>query len=232
MEGWPTTIEELISEQKRIAMLSVSNWEKPSKPFVCAAVFICYGRQRSGPGKKFDQGWGAAIALFPDGQLKTFTISERASFDYIPGLLALRDGPLLEKAVVGLNLRPELLFVNATSRDHPHRAGLALHLGYKLDIPTVGITRKPLIATGVLPGKNRGDRSELRIGNETVAFWLRTQENKAPLVVHPGYRLDWETAIEIVLSYTIKYRTPEPLRLARKAARLCRAGLVRSALCS
>ncbi|TFE72063.1 endonuclease V [Methylacidiphilum caldifontis] len=225
MSFWPTTTDELILEQKRLATLSFSRWEKPPEPFISAGVFVCYGRNVAGAGKKGDLGWATAVALFPDGSVKVFRVSGRATFDYIPGLLALRDGPLLEKAVLGLGIRPEILFVNATSRDHPYRAGLALHLGYKLDVPTVGITRNPLIAEGSLPGIKRGDKFELRVGNETVAFWLRTQDNKAPLVVHPGYRLDGDSAIEVVLFYTEKYRTPEPLRLARKSARLYRAGV-------
>ena len=52
----------------------------------------------------------------------------------------MREGPLLEAAVRALEVEPDLLLVNATDRDHPRRAGLALHLGALLDLPTVGVT--------------------------------------------------------------------------------------------
>ena len=67
---------------------------------------------------------------------------------YLPALLALREGPLLEQAVRALPIAPEVLVVNATGRDHPRRAGLALHLGAVLGVPTVGVTTRPLVAEG------------------------------------------------------------------------------------
>jgi deoxyribonuclease V len=56
----------------------------------------------------------------------------------LSALLAPREGPLLEQAVRALPVAPEVLVVNATGRDHPRRAGLALQLGAVLGLPTVG----------------------------------------------------------------------------------------------
>ncbi len=44
-----------------------------------------------------------------------------------------------------------------------------------------------------------------------------------PLVVHPGWRVDLETACALVLLLTRRRRTPEPLRRARTLARVLRA---------
>ncbi|HEY8236284.1 MAG TPA: endonuclease V, partial [Gaiellaceae bacterium] len=70
---------------------------------------------------------------------------------YEPGLLALREGPVLETAVRALTARPDALLVDATGRDHPRRAGLALQLGAILDLPSVGVTHRPLLADGDWP---------------------------------------------------------------------------------
>ncbi|MBV8941103.1 MAG: endonuclease V [Solirubrobacterales bacterium] len=43
-----------------------------------------------------------------------------------PGTLALREGRLLEAAVRALPAMPDVLLVNATGRDHPRGAGLAV----------------------------------------------------------------------------------------------------------
>jgi deoxyribonuclease V len=40
--------------------------------------------------------------------------------------------------------------------------------------------------------------------------------------VHPGWRVDLATAVEIVLGTTGQRRTPEPLRRARQLARNAR----------
>jgi deoxyribonuclease V len=80
---------------------------------------------------------------------------------YVPGLLALREGPALAAAVSGLRRRPDVLLVDASGADHPRRAGLAVHLGWALDLPTVGVTSRPLLA-GAEPdepsGAPRGSR--------------------------------------------------------------------------
>lgn len=49
-----------------------------------------------------------------------------AHASYEPGLLALREGPLLQAALGALRHQPEAILVNATGRDHPRRAGLEM----------------------------------------------------------------------------------------------------------
>jgi len=146
-----------------------------------------------------------------------------AGAPYQPGLLALREGPLLEAALCSLPGTPDLLIVNATGGDHPRHAGLALHLGARLDLPSIGVTNRPLIATGEPPGDKRGATSPLRIGDDIVAWWVRTRPGTRPLVAHPGWRTGPEQAIELLLRLTTRWRTPMPLRIARQAARLARA---------
>jgi deoxyribonuclease V len=116
--------------------------------------------------------------------------------------------------------------VNATGRDHPRRAGLAIHLGAALELPTVGATHRPLMAEGGPPGAGRGATSPLIIVGEVVAMWLRIRVGMRPVVVHPARRTDVDTAVEVVLLGLRRARTPEPPRRARRLARLARAGLV------
>jgi len=142
---------------------------------------------------------------------------------YEPGLLALREGPLLEAAVRALPRLPQVLLVDATGRDHPRRAGLALHLGAVLDIPTVGVTDRPLVAAGPLPEDRRGARSPLFLEGELVGYWVRTRTGVRPVCAHAAWRTDPEVAARVVLQLVTRYRTPEPLRAARAAARAARA---------
>jgi deoxyribonuclease V len=142
---------------------------------------------------------------------------------YAPGLLALREGPLLEAAVLRLPARPDVLLVNATGRDHPRRAGLALHLGARLDLPTIGVTTRPLTAGGAWPPGERGARSPLTIGDEVVGYWVRTRDGVRPLAAHAAWRTDAATAVETILELGGTVRAPDPLRAARQAARAARA---------
>jgi deoxyribonuclease V len=146
-----------------------------------------------------------------------------AGAPYTPGLLALRLGSLLEQAVRGLRRLPDVLLLDAGSLDHPRRAGLALHLGAVLDMPTVGVTHRPLMAKGDWPDDLPHATAPVRIGEDVVGCWIRTRPGTRPLVVHPGWRVDLPTAVHLVRLSTVRSRTPEPLRAARELARRARS---------
>jgi deoxyribonuclease V len=152
----------------------------------------------------------------------TTLVPGAARAPYEPGFLALREGALLEAAVRALPELPEVLLVDATGRDHPRRAGLAFELGAVLDVPTIGVTHRPLLAEGDRPAEIRGARSPLLLEGELVGYWLRTRAGTRPLAVHAAWRTDPDTAVEVVLSAS-RTRTPEPLRRARRRAREARA---------
>jgi deoxyribonuclease V len=145
-----------------------------------------------------------------------------AGAPYQPGLLALREGRLLEAAVRALPGEPEVVTANATGRDHPYGAGLALHLGAVLDLPSIGVTDRPLVAEGAAPASGYGATSPLLLEGAEVARMLRTRAGARPVVVHPGWRTDLDTAVSVVLATVRRARTPEPLR-RRRAARRTRA---------
>jgi deoxyribonuclease V len=214
--SWPRTREELIEEQLLLATLAPEPWLFEPGARV-GGVFVCFPRGESGPGQTGDPAWAAACV----GE-ETAVVHGHAGAPYEPGLLGLREGALLEAAVRALREPPDVLLVDATGRDHPRRAGLALHLGAVLDLPTVGVTHRPLAAQGEWPPDERGARSPLLVQGELVGYWLRTRAGKRPLAVHTGWRTTAAEAAQIVLS-TSRARTPEPLRRARRGAREARA---------
>ncbi|MFZ0492062.1 MAG: endonuclease V [Acidimicrobiia bacterium] len=219
---WPNTPSGLADEQTRIASLDAPEWT-PEPGFLIGAAFVCFERGGTGPGAPGDRGWAAA-AVRDGRRVAISTTSGEAGAAYEPGLLALREGRLLDAAVTSLAVRPDVLLVDATGRDHPRRAGLALQLGVVLDLPTVGVTNRPLVASGPEPGCDRLSRSPLAIGREVVGYRLRTRELARSLCVHAGWRTTPETAVDVVVRAIGRFRTPEPLRRARTAARGARAG--------
>jgi deoxyribonuclease V len=190
--------------------------------YAIGGCFICFGRDRE-DGACARRGFAAA-ALARGGRITGRGLaSGTVTAAYEPGLLALREGPLLEAAVRSLPQKPEVLLVNATGADHPRRAGLALHLGAALELPTVGVTHRPLLATGEWPVQAVGASSPLELDGDTVACWLRTRAQARPLAVHPAWRTELDTACEVVLAGLGGVRAPEPLREARRLARRARA---------
>ena len=222
---WPADRAALERAQDALAAAAAPPWRPGPAPRV-AGDFVCFPRGLHGRGAAGDPAWAAAALDAPGGTAPvTAVVRGRAGAPYEPGLLALREGPLLEAAVRGLPERPDVVLVDATGRDHPRRAGLALHLGAVLDLPTVGVTHRPLRAGGAWPIARAGARSALILDHEEVGAWLRVRTTARPLAVHAAWRTDPDTAAAIVLASTARgrVRTPRPLRAARHAARVARA---------
>jgi len=223
-EMWPDTPSELIRLQDELAAVSPLPWRPPSPRPLVAGCFVCFSRGRAGRGRIREPAWAGAVVMHSDRhEVAAATARGEAAAVYEPGLLALREGPLLEVALRALPERPEVLIANATGRDHPRGAGLALHLGAVLDIPSIGVTDHPLTAEGLEPSPERGATSPLLAECNEVARLVRTRAGARPLVVHPGWRTDLETAVSVVLGSIRRARTPEPLRRARREARRARA---------
>jgi deoxyribonuclease V len=221
VRAWPRSEEELVEEQLALAGERPEPWLAHVRPPTTGACFLCFGRGKVGAGAAGDRGWAGA-ALLHEGRAVTVVVAGEAGASYAPGLLALREGPLLERAVRALPEIPTVLLVDATGRDHPRRAGLALHLGAVLDAPTVGVTHRPLLAEGEWPPDERGAYSPLLLDGDLVGYWVRTRPGTRPLACHAAWRTEPETAVVIVLAVTGQRRTPEPLRRARTAARRAR----------
>lgn len=217
MGRWPTSARALLEEQQRLAVDDPTPWRLHSGDAV-GGCFVCFPRGLSGPGAAGDRAWAAAAL----GEVIAVRIG-RAAAPYRIALLALREGPVLEAAVRALPRLPDVLLVNATGRDHPRRAGLALHLGAALGVASVGVTHRPLCAEGGWPDDRRGASAPLMLEGDVVGAWVRTLPGRRPLAVTPAWRTDLATALEVVFAVTARARTPEPLRRARHAARSARA---------
>ncbi len=220
---WPVEPDELVALQEHLAALRPPSWH-PSGDDLIAGCFVCFPRGGTGIGAAGDPAWAGAAALRRGRVVATASITDAARAPYRPGLLALREGPVLEAAVRSLGTVPDVLIVNATGLDHPRRAGLALHLGAVLDLPTVGVTNRTLLAEGAEPGPERGDAAPLRIGSDVVGAWVRSRPGAHPVAAHAAWRTDAADAAAVVLAAARRSRTPEPVRRARTLARRARAG--------
>lgn len=220
---WPRTEDELIAVQQRLAALTPELWRPRSLTYSIGACFVCFPKGFVGPGKPGDSAWAAAVVMTGE-HLDAHEVREgTAPAPYRSGFLALREGRLLEEAICALPFPMDVLLVDASGRDHPRRAGLALHLGTRLGVPTIGVTDRPLVAQGEWPPDHQGAVSPVRVHEETVGYWVRTVQGARPVVVHAAWRTDAETAVRVVLDALGGRRTPEPLRLARQRARSARA---------
>jgi deoxyribonuclease V len=223
VDSWPRSAEELIRAQEQLARATPQEWRFPDGPSAIGGCFACFERGPTGRGREGEPARAAAAVVRSGRVIASAVVTGEAGGAYEAGLLALREGAPLEAAVRALAQPPDVLLVDATGRDHPRRAGLALHLGAIVDLPTVGVTHRPLLAEGDWPRDERGAQNPLRLGEEIVGYWLRTRRGTRPLAVHAAWRTDPDTAVAVALASLGRWRTPEPLRAARRRARTARS---------
>ena len=248
---WPPSDAQLVELQHRLAQMAESvlasdPWVPAADPLI-GGCFVAFGRGEAGPGRPGDRAWAAAVTwrgssasrrvdhhlrgAHGDGRprraddvLGQAVVAQRVASAYRPGLLARREGPVLAAAVTALDIRPDVLLVDATGLDHPRRAGLAVHLGAAIGVPTVGVTRRPLLGSGPLPELQRGAMAPLEVAGSCVGYWVCARTGARPVVAHAGWRTGPRAAAETVLAAsTGAARTPVPLQEARRVAREARA---------
>ena len=176
---WPQSDTELIEVQRGLALTTPQPWTPQSSSVAVGAAVVVFPRFQTGRGARGDPAWAAAAVLRGRRVVAEATITTTAAAPYEPGLLALREGPSLEAVASALPVAPDVLLVDATGRDHPRRAGLALHLGAVTGLPTVGVTHRPLLADGPWPPDEPGAYTPLRLDGECVGAWCEPGRNTA-----------------------------------------------------
>ncbi len=212
LHAWQLTPQEAVALQRELApQITIAPPRKAIR--WVAATDLSFNR--------FDDRLYAAICIM---DLETGTIVETATkagqvtFPYVPGLLSFREIPALLQCFDTLQHTPDTVICDGQGLAHPRRIGLACHLGLWLQLPTIGCAKSLLCGTHGRLGHKRGATAALIDRGEQVGVALRTRDGVKPIYVSPGHLCDMDTAIEVVLQATPKYRLPAPIRAAHDAA--------------
>ena len=155
------------------------------------------------------------VLKMPDFEVvETQSAVRKVTMPYIPGLLSFREAPVCIAAIQKLKTEPDLFIIDGQGIAHPRRLGLAAHLGLFFDKPAIGCAKSRLIGRYKEPPSQRGKYNLLEDKGETVGAVVRTRKNVKPLFVSVGNKCFLEDAVRITLVCAVKYRLPEPTRLA------------------
>lgn len=152
--------------------------------------------------------------------IERVTASLPTPFPYIPGLLSFREGAVILDALRQLERTPDVFIVDGQGIAHPRRIGIAAHIGLWIDVPTVGCGKTRLTGTYEPVPPEKGARSPLIDRGAVIGAALRTRANVKPVFISVGNHATLDTACELVLRCTTRYRLPEPIRAAHEAAKI------------
>lgn len=172
-----------------------------------------------------------AVLSFPDLEpLADAVATVEVTFPYVPGLLSFRELPAVLAALDRLKREapeqlPDLFVCDAHGLAHPRRFGLACHLGVLTDTPSIGVAKNLLVGVhDELPPERGAWRAlvdpKARPGSagETIGAVVRTRTGVRPVYVSVGHRVSLETAVDLTLRLTPRYRLPETTRRADRLA--------------
>ncbi len=218
LHGWNLSCSQAIDLQKCLASkVQFAPLKKPPK--LIAGLDCAFTKN----GQKIIA--AAIIVKLPDFDLiETTTALRKVTFPYIPGLLSFREAPACIAAVEKLKAEPDAFIIDGQGIAHPRRLGLAAHLGLFFDKPTIGCAKSRLTGYFKDPPPEKGaytllkdkKNSRLDTSDEVIGAVVRSRSNVEPLFVSVGNKCLLKDAIKITLDCAIKYRLPEPTRLAHQ----------------
>ena len=160
------------------------------------------------------------ILSYPDLTILETAIAQiPTTFPYVPGYLSFREIPAILQVLEKISLTPDLIFCDGQGIAHPRRLGIASHLGVLMDIPTIGVAKSILVGKHQPVPPEKGQWVPLVHQKEVIGAAIRSRVNVKPLYVSLGHKISLETAIAYIQSCLIKYRLPEPTRLADKLSK-------------
>jgi deoxyribonuclease V len=183
--------------------------------------------------EKIEYGLACAV-VWNLNQKKVMSYSfanEAIRFPYKPGFLGFRECKLLSKVILKLRKRPDFILCDSHGKIHPRRFGEAVHLGFALNISTIGVAKKPYIGycnsqevqlikgnKSLIWAKDPGTLIE-NSPNELLGYAVCLNKGLKPVFISNGYNMTLDIALKICLESTIGHRQPEPLYLADKLSR-------------
>lgn len=152
--------------------------------------------------------------------------SDRIKIPYKPGFLGFRECKILAQVISKLPNKPDLIMCDGHGRIHPRRFGEAVHLGYALNIPSIGIAKNPFIGYSEWHKieKNKGNSAPIwaedpkiitkKQQNELLGYAVCLNDDSKLVFISEGYKTNLNIALKVCLGTTIGHRQPEPLYLA------------------
>ncbi|MHA2472320.1 MAG: endonuclease V [Promethearchaeota archaeon] len=157
--------------------------------------------------------------------------SDIITFSYKPGLLGFRECKLLAMVISKLQTQPDLVMVDGHGKIHPRRFGEAVHLGYALNIPTIGVAKHPYIGFSTWKEIERTKENKTLVWaknpniisdysfSEKLGYAVCLRDGTRPVFISEGYKIELDDAVSICLATSGDHRLPEPLYLADKFSR-------------
>lgn len=145
--------------------------------------------------------------------------SGKIEVPYMPGFLAFRELPLVQKTVELLENEPDIYMFDGNGYLHPRNMGIATHASFYLNKPTIGVAKTYFRVDNktdyIEPEKTAGSFTDIIINEQVYGRVLRTHSDVKPVFVSIGNNISLDTATKITMALVEKEsHIPVPTRYA------------------
>ena len=145
--------------------------------------------------------------------------SGKIEVPYMPGFLAFRELPLVQKTVELLENEPDIYMFDGNGYLHPRNMGIATHASFYLNKPTIGVAKTYFRVDNktdyIEPEKTAGSFTDIIINEQVYGRVLRTHSDVKPVFVSVGNNISLDTATKITMALVEKEsHIPVPTRYA------------------
>ena len=157
-------------------------------------------------------GAGVLFNIADKKVVETFISESKINWPYVPTYLGFRELPVYRKIIDQLD-EPAILMVDGNGTLHPHKFGIASHLGVELKMPAIGVAKSRLCGELVAMPKGHGESQPVLLKGREIGRALKTTLRAKPIFVSPGHEISMASALKITMKIA-KLKLPEPTRLA------------------
>ena len=145
--------------------------------------------------------------------------SGKIEIPYMPGFLAFRELPLVQKTVELLKNKPDIYMFDGNGYLHPRNMGIATHASFYLNKPTIGVAktyfRVDKKTDYTEPEMTAGSITDIVIDGHVYGRALRAHTDVKPVFVSIGNGVSLDTATKITMALVERdSRIPIPTRFA------------------
>lgn len=169
-----------------------------------------------------DHAFAAMVTFDYDSreELDRVVVEGDAEFPYVPTYLAFREMPVIAPLLRTLD-KDTVVMYDGNGIMHPEGFGIASQVGVVFDVPSIGVAKKLLC--GSLSPSRDGRTTEVRLKDKLLGHAIQGEKNRSPVYVSAGSGLSTRQATGITSRF-LKFRVPEPTRIAHIVAEAARRG--------
>ena len=165
----------------------------------------------------------AAVVVMRYPELETIETRRaqtETAFPYIPGLLAFREGPVLLSALGELRNEPDVFIFDGMGQMHPRRMGIAAHWDCGWGARLWAAARRDTLGRIRRRPPRKAAAAHWSTKASSWALCCARAQTSGRFLSLSGHLTDLESAVQLVLTTTTRFRLPQPIRAAHKAASL------------